>query len=339
MREVLGLDIGGANLKAAHSRGVARTVPFALWKEPEGLSAALRVLVGHMPRHDLWAVTMTGELCDCFASKQEGVEAILQSVKSAAGRTPVRVWTTYGQFLPVREAREESLRVAAANWLAGAALAGSYAASGAAVCVDVGSTTTDIIELWRGKPVPSAWTDMERLKSGELVYTGVRRTPLCALLGPEVAAELFATTLDVYLALGLAKEDAEDCGTADGRPATKECALVRLARMFCGDSATVSAEETRELARSAMDRQAQLIRAALQRVRQRMPEPPDTFVLAGSGEFLARSVVRPISDLVPQTRIVSLAEELGPELSEAACAYAVALLAAGSGARAAANRR
>src|SRR5215470_16146906 len=118
MSDVLGLDIGGANLKAAHSRGVARTVPFALWKEARGLTAALQTLMTSLPHYDILAVTMTGELCDCFASKREGVEAILNGVEAAACGTPVRVWTTYGQFLSVREARQETLRVAAANWLA-----------------------------------------------------------------------------------------------------------------------------------------------------------------------------------------------------------------------------
>ncbi len=39
---VLGLDIGGANLKAAHSNGTARSQPFALWKAPANLADALR---------------------------------------------------------------------------------------------------------------------------------------------------------------------------------------------------------------------------------------------------------------------------------------------------------
>jgi probable H4MPT-linked C1 transfer pathway protein len=322
MPEALGLDIGGANLKAAHSGGIARTQPFALWKKPEGLTAALRELIALMPQHDIIAVTMTGELCDCYVSKREGVEAILDSVEAAAGRTPVRVWTTYGTFLPLKDARAEILRVAAANWLAAATLAGSYARSGAALFIDIGSTTTDIVELWNGKPVPSAWTDVERLKSGELVYTGIRRTPVCALLGPQVAAELFATTLDVYLTLDLLPEDEENCHTADGRPATKRWARLRLARMLGGDGDTIGEAETAELARQAEAGQAAHIGEALRKVHQRMPEPPAAFVVAGSGAFLARRILT-----ASGTPVISLDKQLGPQLSEAVCAYAVALLA------------
>ncbi len=40
---VLGLDMGGANLKAAHTNGAARSRPFALWKNPGGLTDAFAV--------------------------------------------------------------------------------------------------------------------------------------------------------------------------------------------------------------------------------------------------------------------------------------------------------
>ena len=83
--DVLGLDIGGANLKAAHTHDVARLRPFALWKDPAGLADALRGLLRGWPPFDLLAVTMTGELCDCFESKRQGVAAILDAVEAAAG--------------------------------------------------------------------------------------------------------------------------------------------------------------------------------------------------------------------------------------------------------------
>ena len=39
---VLGLDIGGANLKAAHTGGTVVTRPFELWRRPGELPDALR---------------------------------------------------------------------------------------------------------------------------------------------------------------------------------------------------------------------------------------------------------------------------------------------------------
>ena len=245
-RRVLGLDVGGANLKAAHTDGAARSRPFALWKDPGGLAGALRDLIADMPDADLLAVTMTGELCDCFESKRQGVIAILDAVQEAAQGKPIRVWRTDGKFVDITEARKTPLQTAAANWLALATFAGRLAPEGPALLFDVGSTTTDVIPLLDGRPKPHGRTDRERLESGELVYTGVRRTPLCALAGG--AAELFATTLDVYLLLDWIAEDAADRNTADGRPATKAAAHARLARMLCADLDSSTEQERMGLA-------------------------------------------------------------------------------------------
>jgi probable H4MPT-linked C1 transfer pathway protein len=328
-RSVLGLDVGGANLKAAHSAGLALLHPFALWRDPEQLPVALARLLAQFPAFAELAVTMTGELCDCFASKRRGVLTILDAVERAAGPIPVWVWRNDGWFTDLATARAEPLGVAAANWLALAHFAGRYAPSGLALVIDVGSTTTDIIPLLDGQPIPRGRTDPERLRSRELVYTGVRRTPVCALLGEEGAAELFATTLDVYLALGQVAEDPSDRGTADGRPATREDARVRLARMRCGDLETCSTEEIGRLARLVRTRQVRLLQKAVRTVWQHSLGV-DSFpvcVLAGSGEFLARLVLKGLR-FWPTTRVVSLAAELGPSVSQAACAHAVAHLAA-----------
>ena len=45
------------------------------------------------------AVTMTGELADCFATKAEGVARILAAVQAAAETRRVSVWSTAGRFV------------------------------------------------------------------------------------------------------------------------------------------------------------------------------------------------------------------------------------------------
>src|SRR5262249_26676467 len=154
-------------------------------------------------------VTMTGELCDCFAGKRDGVNAIVDAVARAAGPVPVRVWCTDGRFLSLAEARRAPLKVASANWHALATFSGPGVPQGRPLLLDTGSTTTDIIPLVDGRPCPAGWTDPQRLESGELVYAGVRRTPLIGLM--DGAAEVFATTLDVFLLLGMVPEAPADC--------------------------------------------------------------------------------------------------------------------------------
>src|SRR5262249_37864165 len=156
-------------------------------------------------------------------------------------------------------------------------------------------TTTDIIPLLDGRSIPQGRNDPERLHSRELVYTGVRRTPVCALLGAEGAAELFATSLDVHLVLGHLPEDANDHDTADGRPATRSAALARLARMRCADAETCTEKDVLDLARDLADRQLHWIVNGLRAVLERLPAPPRAVVTAGSGEFLAQAAVRQVS--------------------------------------------
>jgi probable H4MPT-linked C1 transfer pathway protein len=324
---VLGLDIGGANLKAAHSSGATALRPFALWKNPAGLVDALRAMLDGTPPAELLAVTMTGELCDCYESKRQGVHAILDAVEKVAGNTPVCVWRNDGRLVGLSEARTTPLAVAAANWLALATFAGRFVSPGPALLVDIGSTTTDIVPLLDGKPVPQACTDPERLRCGELVYTGIRRTPLCAVLGCDLAAELFATTLDVHVVLGMLPEAPEDCDTADGRPATKEAAHARLARMLCADLETSTAEERRALAAAALMHQACFIISRLEGVAARLPGPLSAVVLAGSGEPLAEFIFKSEATFASVRRI-SLTKQLGHAHSCVGCAYALAVLAA-----------
>jgi probable H4MPT-linked C1 transfer pathway protein len=320
---VLGLDVGGANLKAASADGTALCRPFALWKRPEALGDELRALLAELPPAGALAVTMTGELCDCFATKREGVLAILAAVGAAATGRPVRAWLTDGRLAPTDEARADPLKAAASNWHALATYAGRVGPKGPALLLDVGSTTTDIIPLLDGQPAPAGFTDTGRLRSGELVYTGARRTPVCALLSAGVAAELFATTLDVYLTLGDLPES-PSTDTADGKPATQAHAHVRLARMLGGDAETVCPEVIAALARRAEGAQLTAMQAGLRMVLERLPGPPRTIILAGSGEFLARKL---LAHAALACDVVSLRERLGPEVSAAACAYALAVLA------------
>ncbi len=324
---VLGLDVGGANLKMAHSSGVALQRPFALWKQPDRLPAAIRELLTQSPRFDHIALTMTGELCDCFETKRQGVSAILDAISEAADRIPISIWTTDGRFVDPIEARREWLKVAAANWHATATWAGRFAKSGGTLLIDAGSTTTDIIPIWNGRPAPTGLTDPERLKSGELVYIGARRTPVCALLPDKVMAELFATSLDVYLLLGRVPEAPADHDTADCRPATQLFSHARLARMLGGDPEMTPRAETHRLAELAAARQIEAIRASAVRVAGRLPEPPGTLVIAGSGEHLIDDAIASDTALSRLERI-SLSKMLSPATSQAICAHAVAMLAA-----------
>ncbi|MCS6850113.1 MAG: hypothetical protein NZ700_02960 [Gemmataceae bacterium] len=325
-RSVVGLDVGGANVKAAHVGGSAATLPFPLWKDPAGLTSRLRALLDKLPTSDLLAVTMTGELCDCFQSKREGVACILDAVEGAAQGRPVWVWQTTGHFVDPTTARVEVTPTASSNWHALASWAGRLAPRGTALLVDMGSTTTDVIPLTDGQPSSRGRTDWQRLKHRELVYVGARRTPLCALMAGRGAAEVFATTRDVGLLLGLEPEDGADRDTADGRPATRPAAHARLARMLCADVESMSRQQAKALARHLFRRVARRVAGALDQVAQNLSPLPETLIVAGSGERWVMEALRWTAAFRP-ARTIRLAELLGRDISAAACAFALAVLA------------
>jgi probable H4MPT-linked C1 transfer pathway protein len=324
-RLAIGLDIGGANLKLATSDDQARSRPFELWKHPDRLTDELRDFVGGMPSDVPVGVTMTGELCDCFETKRDGVRHILAAVRDVFGPERARVWGTGGRFLTLDEAAPDYLTVAAANWHALATFAGRYVPTGYAVLIDVGSTTTDVIPIVNGRPTPVGLTDPARLDSFELVYLGVKRTPVCALVRYMIANEWFATTQDVHVLLGDLPEDPTDCNSADSRPMTRRHAHARLSRMLGGDPLMIPEAETRRLAEEVRTEELGRIGTALNRAGpmqgKGQRKGPDAWITSGSGEFLARAAIEPR----PGDRI-SFSERLGPAVSEAACAYAVAVL-------------
>ncbi len=330
----LGLDIGGANLKAATSAGDVQSEPFEIWRAPHELANRLRDLIARFPPVDVLAVTMTAELADCFATKSEGVAAIITAVQKVAENSAVAVWQTTGVFAAPEAARHLPQTVAASNWHALATWAGRLAPRGPALILDIGSTTTDIIPMADGLPVTRGLTDLDRLLNHELVYTGTRRTPLCAIaetvslrgMPCRVAAELFATILDVYLILGWIPESPDDRLTADGRPATMACAHDRLARMVCCDRTEITLPEARSIARAFAEAQRISVATAIDAVVGREPGPLETVMVAGAGEWLARKILAE-SPLTQGAQLLQLAQLTSPGLAEAACAYAVAVLA------------
>jgi (4-(4-[2-(gamma-L-glutamylamino)ethyl]phenoxymethyl)furan-2-yl)methanamine synthase len=252
----LGLDIGGANLKAANAAGWARSIPFALWRDPHALAGALAGLLERAPRTDRLAVTMTGELCDCFRTKAEGVHHILSAVRETAGGKETIVYLVDGRFVAPAVAHESPHLAAASNWRALAQFACRYVTSGSGLLIDVGSTTTDIIPIAEGRVTAQGRTDMERLALRELVYSGVGRTPICAVINAlpwrgsfcPVAAEVFSTTADACLLLGKTGEERQANWTADGRPLVVEYARQRLARQLCADAADFKDDDFNRMA-------------------------------------------------------------------------------------------
>lgn len=331
--DVLAFDVGGANIKAADGLGWVHSEPFPLWQRWRDLPGVLeRIVLDRRPRRVV--ATMTGEIADCYPSRADGVADIVAAVVTAArgDDASVGIYRVDGALVPPEVAVAAPLLVAAANWHAVARLAASLSRHRRGLLVDVGSTTTDIVPLVDGAPRPSARDDVGRMAAGELVYTGVERTPVAALvhrlpwrgrLRP-VAAELFAQSRDVWLVLGGLAEQPENRDTADGGPATADAARRRLARMLLADPDDVGSDEAVALATRCADRQARVVAQALRSVAGSAGWQPEQIILSGHGECLAR---RAVARLGWTAAMLSLPATLGAAVSRAAPAHALAAIA------------
>lgn len=328
----LALDIGGANIKVADGLGYAQSYGFAMWNQSSRLAQQIRTAISEAPPADHLAVTMTGELADCFASKTAGVRFILEAVNEAADHRHTRVYLVDGRLVSPQVAATMPLLAAASNWHALARFAGRFASAGAALLIDIGSTTCDVIPLIDGRPVTTGMTDTQRLLASELVYTGVERSPLCAVVSHTpyrgascpLVQELFATMHDAYLILEKVPEEPGNTQTADGRAATKEHARARLGRMIAADEQEFNHDDAVALATGAADAQMARLAAAIHQVSARMPLPPELAIVSGHGEFLAREAIRALQMTCP---VISLGEKLGESASRCAPAHALAVLA------------
>ena len=114
--------------------------------------------------------------------------------------------------------------------------------------------------------------------------------------------------------------------TANGKPATIAAAHDRLARMVCCDRTEFTAEDAQSMAHFLADIQQRQIAGALQQVLQKLELDCSHVLISGSGSFLAEKIVRSESRL-QSAKITRLQDLIGNRTSDAACAFAVALLA------------
>lgn len=312
---ILGLDIGGANTKAASSDGAfAESVYLPLWKH-----APLEEVLGRFAarRPEAVAVVITGELADCFSCKREGISALTGAVRQAFS-CPVYFWGADGFSWT------DPLELAAANWAASAALLAREV--GDCLFVDMGSTTTDLIPIRDGKS-PAARTDFLRLAAGELVYMGLLRTRLDALLpvarigGRKVplAPEFFSIMADARLGLGEIEGPRYSCETPDGAGKERPAALRRLARSVCADLDEIGEPAALAIARQACERQMSILVAALER--QAQSHELRRVVAAGIGEGLIAEAAAFLG-----LECLPLSQIYGERISDIFPAYAVARL-------------
>jgi probable H4MPT-linked C1 transfer pathway protein len=357
MSTILGWDIGGVNTKVARldSDGAvaARSYPYELQRDPAALvpllaRAAREILADRGPARPgvrgavgahavgahavgahavtAHAVTMTAELSQFFRTKREGVGFVLDALAAAFPDGTVRAYAVDGRFLDAAAARRDPLAVAASNWAATARLVARAVPD--AILVDVGTTTTDVIPIVGGRIAARGRTDPDRLREGELLYLGALRTPVEAIVHrvpfgggmAGVSAEGFALAGDVHVWRGALDPACYTVPTPDGRPATRDFAGERLARVVCADREMLDADGVTAIADFVADAQVARIVDAVSRLRDRHAGITAA-VVTGLGDFLAAAAAARAG-----LHLLPLPEALGGAPAQCSAAAAAALL-------------
>jgi len=342
---VLGLDIGGANTKAAFLKTQKGTTQelrtsleyFPVWKnEKNQLPRVIEKLKARLTTStalDGVGVTITAELSDAYMTKKEGIHHVLDCITAVFGDVSLFVLDVQANLLPVKDARKEPLSVASANWAATGWMISQVIKN--CIVVDVGSTTASIIPVINGKIAVEGRTDLEKIGNGELVYSGSLRTNVATIVNAipvhgtraRVSSEMFAQSGDVHLMLDNIKEEEYTVETCDGRGKTRRESMARLARVVCADIDMLTEQEIVGMAKFVYDKQVEQIAGGLNQVYERikplLQEKIRVVVTGLARNFLARKAAEKVGlDVMDMSKVV------GVEASVVSPSVGVALMVA-----------
>jgi probable H4MPT-linked C1 transfer pathway protein len=314
----LGLDIGGANTKAAllpyterkNIESFSFIEYFPFWEKtiseiPELLRRIIKNLVENngftLKDVDYIAVTITAELSDAFRTKREGILVILSALEKVFSKTKLKFITNQCEFINFKQAQSEYMSIAAANWASTASFLGNFIPT--CVLIDAGSTTIDIIPILESLPVPKGRDDTSRLINHELIYTGGLRATIPSITHHvpykgkkiRVSFEKFALISDVYRILNIISEKDYVNDTADNRSKSLDNCYSRLSRVICMDIETISVEDLNIIANFIYEKHLDIIskevRAFMANLLERYDEfkTDPKFVITGlSSDFLIK---------------------------------------------------
>jgi len=292
------IDIGGANIKIFD--GSYQSYYFPFWKKKDEFYGFLK---GLNLKPDVLGVTITAECADCFNDKKEGINFVLDTLEQVFN-CEIFVLSNNLNFklLSIDEARKFPYNVCGANFLASGFYFAEKEKNG--VLIDIGSTTTDIIPVKNGK-IYSKTSDIERLQSNNLVYTGVLRTNVTSIVDyvyidekkTEISSEFFSITADVYRVLGDITEKDYSCETPDGKGKSIDECKRRLARIVCCDTNELSNENIISIAAQIKKAQIKKIIKSVNKLNNSIFNKFNKFnkfetkrFICGKGSFLSKEL-------------------------------------------------
>ena len=322
IRDILGLDIGGANTKAAlvtfRDSKIVKSFSFIeyfpFWEKtlndiPNMIKRIVeKILLQNKVKLEeikFIAITITAELSDAFQTKREGITVILNALEQVFDQEKMFFITNNNGFINFNQVKSNPISVAAANWVSTSLFLGKFIPN--CILIDAGSTTIDIIPILNSVPISKGRNDIERLQNHELIYTGGLRATIPSITHfvpygekmVRISFEKFALISDVHRVLKNITEEEYINDTADNRSKSINDCYARLARLVCMDLESISIKDLEVIAQYIYNKQIEIISNEIQEflsdLTEGIPEfrGEPSFVLTGlSADFLIRNTLQ-----------------------------------------------
>ena len=203
----LGIDIGGAHIKIVgldkyKNVSLVEYRKCYLWQDPEKLKKEIQFINSLSEKNKiLCGITMTAELCDIFSNRIEGAKKIQKECKKIKFK---KFFYSKSDNLFENINENKFTNFISMNWHAIGRYMSKHIREG--IIIDFGSTTTDFVLIKGGQVINNSFSDYTRLGTGELVYTGIIRSPIFAIMNSinintqkyKIIPEYFSSMSDIY---------------------------------------------------------------------------------------------------------------------------------------------
>jgi len=290
---IIGWDIGGAHIKAVKIDFIKKKsktirVYSPLWKNINNLKKSIKLIKKKLGKTDYHGLVMTAELSDIFKNRKIGAKYIVKLTSSILGKKKTFFYNKKN-FLKKEYALKKASCLKSLNWHATARhISNSFSNC---ILIDIGSTTTDIIPIKNKKVIAKGKNDRQRLKSNELVYLGVLRSPIYAIEKKKnLIPENFADTADIYRVLKKIPKKYDLLPTKDKKSKNKHASARRIARVFGEDYKKNNFKKWKDISYQIKKKHLKILKEKINKIRKKNFSKKIPIVSAGIGDFLLKKI-------------------------------------------------
>ena len=293
--KIIGWDIGGAHIKAAKidfNKKTSKTkqIYSPIWKNLNYLKKSIKLIKKKLGKTNYHAITMTAELSDIFPDRKKGVNHVVNLSSKILGEKNIFFYSKKS-FLIKKLAIKKPFELNSMNWHATASFISNFFPN--CILVDIGSTTSDIIPIKNKEIISKDVSDYQRLKSNELIYLGVLRTPIQAVEKKKnLINENFANLSDVYRVLNKIPSTFDLLPTLDSKTKNKHDSARRIARIFGKDYKKTHFLKWKKTASQIEKKQKKILKKSINKIKKRNFSKEIPIIGAGVGEFLLKNIFK-----------------------------------------------